>query len=472
MALINSSSNPAIEAEVDAGSKGLRAGLYEPSGAAAVALDGAQPALVAGAAMLGLNDRSLLAVRTDRLGNLASALHTPLLHEPFEGATVHATRWDVVASTMAASQSSVAGLVVNSGNITTANTGYMLRSTARYMKAQRSPMQAKWRGRLARVANSVMEIGFGDAATFNGGHTTGAYWQVTASGIVQPVLTYNSIESSAGAVDISSLLDPARYYTFDVIMDDDEAIFVAQDTSTGLIISRQSLKLPLTAQRLLSTTAVPAMMRLYNSGTAPATAPNMFVTDFYIAAFDANRNVPWPHVMASIGRSAVENPFTGAALANFANNTAPANATLSNTAAGYTNLGGNFSFVTVASAATDYCLFGFQVPVGANLKVTGIVIEAFNAGAAIATTPVTMQWFASQNQPAVTLTSNSFRASLGIQSLAVGAATGADAKRISNGYTTPLVTNSGRFFVIGLRVPVATAGQTIQGFVNVEGYWD
>lgn len=470
MAEFQSGSNPAVSADVDAGSNGIRVGHYEPSGVPAMAVERAQPEQVAGSIVMGRNDRSIVPVRTDRMGNLASARHAPLLHEPFEGATIHATRWDVIATTMSAAQTTVGGLVINSGNITTINTGYMARSSLRFAKMQRAPLQAKIRVRLNRVNNAVQELGFGDAPTFNGAHTAGAYWQVAANGAVQPVLTFNSVDQTGN--NISASLDPSRYYTFDVIMDDDEAIFICQDTATGLLIDWQSIPLSTTAQRLLSATALPVFARLYNTGTAPATAPSLIVTDLYVLGLDIDRNAPWSNVMAGMGRSALENPFTGAALANFANGAAPGLATLSNTAAGYTTLGGNFSFTTLAGAATDYCLFGFQVPVGANLRVTGMDVETYNFGGAIATTPVVLQWFASQNQPAVTLATNSFRANVGLQSLAVGAAQGAQANRIAKPYQTPLVTNSGRFFVVGFRAPIATAGQTISGNVNIEGYWD
>lgn len=66
----------------------------------------------------------------------------------------------------------------------------------------------------------------------------------------------------------------------------------------------------------------------------------------------------------NLSMSAGRNPFTGAQLENHTNSTAPTSATLSNTAAGYTTLGGRFQFAAVAGAATDYALFGFQVPAG------------------------------------------------------------------------------------------------------------
>lgn len=460
---------------VDPVSKAARVTAYSPAGNSAVldALD--QPATAAGQVVLGVNDRSAMPLRLDRMGSLASALHIPLLHDSFEGGTVHALRWNPIATTMAATQSSVAGLTINSGAITTVSTGYMLQSLRRFMKAQRSPLQSKFRSRMIRVNNSVQEFGFGDATTATGVHTTGAFWQVTSGGAVQPVVMYNGSDLSAGPVDISSLLDNARYYTWDVMVDDDEAIFVCQDTSTGLILSRQSLKLPVTAQRLFSSSQLPVFARVFNTGVAPVSAPQMLLTDVYVMGLDADQNKPWPHVMAALGRGATENPFTGAQLQTWANSAEPANATLSNTAAGYATLGGKFQFAAPVGAVTDFALFGFQVPAPANMMITGVDIEAWNLGAAVATTPTLLTWALAYGAAAVTLASGTWsRVGLGVQAFPVGAAIGATAPRLSKAFQTPIPVASGRFINVILRIPVgtATASQVIAGMVNFEGYFE
>jgi hypothetical protein len=460
---------------IDSVSNAARATLYDADGNAAVVLDGSQPgsANIAGVPVFGLNDEQLLPMRIDRFGGQALAWHTPLLHESFEGTTINPIRWTVTATTMAATQSTVAGLTMNSGSITTVTTGYMLQSTRRFLKNQRSPLQAKLRARLNRVNNNVMELGFGDAATFNGANTAGAYWQVTSGGVVQPVLTFNSVDITGA--NIAGSLNTANYYTFDVLFDDDEAVYVCQDTSTGLIISRQSIPLSLTQQRLLSATQLPVMVRCYNSGVAPASAPQLILTDVYVLALDANQNKPWSHVVSAFDRATPLNPFTGAQIGQWANSAAPANATLSNTAAGYTTLGGLFAFAAVAGAATDYALFGFQVPTPANLMVTGIDIDTWNTGAAVATTPTLLVWGAAVGSTAVSLaTATVNRIGLGAQSLPVAAAIGAKAERVSKQFQTPLNCSAARFLHIILRMPVgtATASQVVAGMVNIEGYFE
>jgi hypothetical protein len=160
-------------------------------------------------------------------------------------------------------------------------------------------------------------------------------------------------------------------------------------------------------------------------------------------------------------------------LAQFGNSVQPASATLSNTAASYATLGGKFQFAAPAGAVTDFALFGFNVPDPATLVVTSIDIESWNTGAAVATTATLLEWFVVENQAAVTLATATGRVGIGAQSFPVGAAIGALGQRLSKQYQGGLVTGPGRFFVIGLRIPIGTAtgSQIISGQVNIEGYF-
>ena len=138
-------------------------------------------------------------------------------------------------------------------------------------------------------------------------------------------------------------------------------------------------------------------------------------------------------------------------------------------------MGGKFQFAAVAGAATDFALFGFQVPVGTNLVVTDIDIESWNTGAASATTPTLLIWAVGTGSTAVSLaTATVNRLGIGVQSFPVGAAIGAKVERIGKSFATPLVINSGRFFHVILRMPVgtATATQTIAGMVGINGYFE
>jgi hypothetical protein len=424
-----------------------------------------------GFVLAAVNDGNYRHVRSDRFGSLASALNTSLLTEGFEGTVLPAARWAAVNTTMAAAQTAAAGLLFNSASITTVTTGYLLKSLRAFIKMQRAPLHFKARARIAHFVNAVAELGFGDAATFNGAHSNGAYWQYTSGGAVQPVLTYNGVDITGAAV---SGLNAANFYTWDVLLDDDEAIFMVQDTSTGLIIAERSVKLPLTQAKLFAATRLSAFARLYNTSSAPASAPQMVVSTLDVVLLDVMANKPWKEQMAEAGYGAPYQPVTQGQAAQWANSAAPASATLSNTAAGYTTLGGLFQFAAVAGAATDYALFGFQAPAPYSFILDAVDIETWNTGAAAATTPTLLVWGLGVDQSAVSLAGTIARVGLGAQSFPVGAAVGAKAERISQTFDTPLTTNPGRFLTVILRMPVgtATASEIFQGMVNLRGRFE
>jgi len=456
---------------VDPTSKAARVTLYDAQGNPLTYADGDSPTIARGILHLGVNDKNVLAARMDRLGNTGTTLHTLLLSESFEATTTNPQRWLITNSTMAATQATISGFLFNSAAITTINSGYSLKSTMLFAKMQKTPLQMKFRARLAHQNNSVIEIGFGDASTFNGANTTGAYWQVTSSGVLQPVVTFNGVDQTGTPVTFST----TNYYTFDVIVDDNSATFICQDTSTGNLVSKQTINLALSGQRLFSATQLGIIARLYNTAVAPATAPQLMLTDVYVLALDNAETKPWPIVNACNQKGTPTHPFTGAQLTNFANSTSPASATLSNTAAGYTTLGGLWQFAAVAGAVTDYALFGFTVPLNSNFVITGIDIEAWNTVVAVATTPTLLMWGLAVGSTAVSLATVTVnRIALGSQSFPIGAVPGANAQRISKQFTTPLVCPSGRFVHVILRMPVATATATeiFQGLVNIEGYFE
>ena len=173
-----------------------------------------------------------------------------------------------------------------------------------------------------------------------------------------------------------------------------------------------------------------------------------------------------------LGLSAGRHPFTGAQLENHTNSTAPASATLSNTAAGYTTLGGRFQFAAVAGAVTDYALFGFQVPAGSRFICEGIHIELYNTVVAVATTPTIFEWSIGFNSSAVSLvTANIIRRQVGCQNFQVGAGVGACAVPLDVNFQTPEVAESGRFVQVILNIPVgtATATEIFRGTVLIKG---
>lgn len=421
----------------------------------------------------GINDGIFRALRTDRFGGLAIGQNNLQFTEAFEGTVQAASRILQSVTTFAPAQADATGLNLNNGNSLASGASAFIRSLRYFQKYQRAPLHGKVRARVAHQTGYQSEFGFGVPASTTTPPPIGAFWQVLSTGVVQPVLMWNGSPTNGAVVTMPANWQN-NYYTWDIILDDDEAQFVVQDSETEEIIAERRIPLPKNQLRLWNATGLPFFVRGHNTAAMSAAATTI-VANIDVMLLDMLMNRPWTDTLCFTGRGALVNPLTFAQTAQWGNSAVPANATLSNTAAGYTTLGGLFQFVAPAGAVTDFCLFGFQVPAPYSMVVKGIDIELYNSGAAVAGTPHTVQWFAGADQLAVSLAGTVMRKPLGMQSLPVGAVVGQPATRLPVDLTSePLITHAGRFFTVGCRIPVgtATASQVLAGSVTVKGQFE
>lgn len=437
--------------------------------------------------MLGKNDDTATIMRTDRKGNQMVGNFIPELQETFEGATVNAQKWTASATSFTAAQSTLAGYNFNSAGIAGTAAAVTILQTQRLFPINlRVPMQHKLRLRHALVSGSLADFGFGVPSGTTTIVPNGVCFRLTTSGVVQGVITYNGAEIAiddiesqvasngnviGAALNMSDAYYAANYFVYDLVIEDDNALFTIQDTQTGEIIGELSLALPIAFQSMMGATALPIYHRLFNQAI-PATIPVFIVTKMQTLSLDWRLTPDMSQLAASLGLSAGRQPFTGVQNENHTNSTAPVSATLSNTAAGYTTLGGKFQFAAVAGAITDYALFGFQVPAGARFVCEGIRIMTRNTGAAVATTASTLEWAMGFNSSAVSLaTANIIRRQVGYQSFPIAAAIEASAAELDITFETPEVVESSRFLHVILTLPVgtATASQILRGQIMIKG---
>ncbi len=469
MSNINDPTTTANKMAVDA-SGGGTVKILDSSGNPVSATSDAAPTTVGGIVGMGINDRTMLPFRTDRLGNMASSYFNLLLADSFETNSGNSDRYTTQAG-MTVSQQTTSGLLFNNGLSVLSNSGYLLQSTKKFQKTLRTPLGYRVRARLT-YTNTIMEMGLSENIVGNTTtHTCGAYFQATTSGIVQPVVTYNSVDVTGTAITI----DPTNFYIFDILIDDAAVTFTVQDTSTGLIINKQTIKTPLTTPRMFSAIALTAMVRLWNVPPGPLAACQLTMTDLCVYELDANKNRAWNYFSAANSKGTIQHPVTGSQLQTWTNSLDLGAAALSNTAAGYGTYGGKYLFNAPAGNVTDYALFAINVPALFNLFITGITIDARVLGAASATTPTLLLWGIGTGSTAVSLaTATLNRFAIGTHSIPVGTAIGTAMPPLVKNFTTPIHAVPARFFHIILRVPVgtATASQTIGGIVSVEGYWE
>jgi len=256
-----------------------------------------------------------------------------------------------------------------------------------------------------------------------------------------------------------------------VVMDDNEVAFRLIDTGTNTIITRQKVDIPSSNAKVSSIGGINAFARQYNSATPPASAATLNIGECSVTALDQSMTLEPALTAAYNFDSGDALPATGLQNNQFANSAAPANAALSNTAAGYSTLGGLFGFAAPAGAATDFALFNY-VPVK-DFVCTGVHISSWNTVAAVATTPSLLVWGLGHDGATVNLSTGAHRrVGIGSQSFPIGAAVGATADREIDCPIEPSITRAGRSLTVILRVPVgtATATQVIGGLVNVRGY--
>jgi len=463
-------------ATVDATAKALRATQYDAAGNTVPKVKNTAYAATHGfIPIAGVNDSTYRPVRVDRFGGQAIAKMTPIIsYQLFTAALMPG--WLGPAATFTITHATASGTLLNAAGTGAVSSHASLISLKPAAKFQKSPLLSRHRVRLVKGStNGQADIGLSSSqAPAAAVLTNGFVFLYGSDGTLKPTVYMNSAVVAQGT-DFAASIESTKYYVWDVLLDDDSVTFICQDPTTGTLVSEQSLNINALDPRFGMSPYWFQHARSFVTSAAAnvGTATQLYVPDSTVAYLDNDLGMPLGHLCAAMDHGTVVNPtIVRTQLANYANSAAPASATLSNTAAGYTTLGGQFQFAAVAGAETDYALFGFTVPTGVSLFVDSVFIDTTNTGAAVATTETILQWFIGEAS-AVTLASNSFRRFLGQQVFPIAAAIGAQATPINRTLSTPFVVHSGRFLHIALKMPrgTATASQIIRGGIDIGGYF-
>lgn len=407
-----------------------------------------------------------------------------LWDDTFTGANVNTSRYGVYTTTMTVAQTT-GGITLNNSGITTTTTQAAIKTYRTFPVIGNAPLTVDFAFSLALVpqTNNTIEIGLGlPATTTPYAPTEGVYMQIDNAGALLLVANYNGTPTTSGAITFTWAAN--RQYHGEIVIHNDRCELWI-DSVLYAAIDR-----PISGGTLTANTSQNLYARLTNNA-ATTGAQKLVISDWSVTSNDMSIARPWAYTMSGMGCNAISIPDGVAAgmTANISNSAAPASATLSNTAAGYTTLGGNWQFAAVAGAETDYALFGYQVPVpavgqlGKNLMITGIHIEAWNTVVAVATTATLLNWYLGVGSTAVSLaTAESAtaggraprRLALGTQSFAVGAAVGATATPIEMQFKQPIMVEPGTFVHLILRMPIgtATATEIFRGTATIEGYFE
>ena len=311
--------------------------------------------------------------------------------------------------------------------------------------------------------------------------TEGIYFRANSGGVFG-IINNNGTEQATGAFS-GFTYNPNQQYKFTISINVGKVEFWIDDILYDVIDN------PIAAGSLTMQSTLPWGVRQHHTGTTSA-AIQTKISGYVVSLGGYNTSRTWNQALAGMNLGSIQGHpgIAQGSTCNYANSAAPVSVTLSNSAAGYTTLGGQFQFAAVAGAETDWCLFGYQLTApsvgvtGRRLVITGVTIDTFNMGAAVATTPHLLQWSIGVDSTAVTLAQGEGAnakarrvLTLGTQMLAIGTPVGGNCdRRIDRVFSTPLIVNPAGFVQIFLKMPVATAtaSQIIRGIVSVDGYWE
>jgi len=397
----------------------------------------------------------------------------------FAASAISPSIWSQVLTTMTTSVTNNA-VILNAGNSVASGAVARLVSYKQAEAPRGADRICAWRMMMPTlVTGAVTEVGM-FLASGVAAPTAGTFFRYGSDGSLRGVsVSVSGAESTTSLITTPSL-NVAHDYLIWVM--GKAIVFQIDDVVVGSITLGDTAPSPVTSE------SAPFCARVYNNA-ATATAQQVQLFRCLGALYGGSYGYDRKFLAAlggDIGAQGIVGASTGS-LANWANSAAPTSATLSNTAAGYTTLGGQFQFAAVAGAETDYALFAFQVPAqsatnqGRTLLVHGVTIDTINTGAAVATSATVLQWGLAFDGTAVSLATADAaaakaprRIALGFQSFAIGAAIAAQAAVIDRKFEQPLAVNAGNYLHVFLKMPIgtATASQIIRGTVTIDATWE
>lgn len=332
------------------------------------------------------------------------------------------------------------------------------------------------------ITNTTFEVG---AFLFSGtsAPSGGVFFRYGADGTLKGVsISQSGIETVTSNITMAA---PTDFHEYVIVVGRSGVTFFIDEIPVA------SLGIQSDAASVVTGESYPIAFRLMNNA-AVLTAQKVYITRTVSATMGGSSGADIRYLQALRGdfglQTVVGTAGSLGSTANWTNSTVPATATLSNTAAGYTTLGGNFLFVGLAAAETDYALFAYQVPAGTltnmgrTLVVRGVTIDAYvSVAAGTPTVATVLHWGFGVGATAVSLAGAEGpsakgvrRGFLGIQSTPILAVAGTELRRISQTLEQPVAVNAGEYFHIILRIPLgaATIHPTIRGGVFVDASWE
>lgn len=432
--------------------------------------------------------------QVDPFGRLSVGLDSLRFRDSVEGVTVDWRKWSTAVTTHAIAQAS--SLITLNSAASTAVGASQLTSLPYFPSVGGVRVKTRIKATSLPQANAVAEFGFGTASASTA-PTDGAFVRWSGAATFQCVYATASSENAVAMTAPTAAL----FYDIEIIWHASYVTCIVSDPSTG----SSTVKNVPVANTALSTASVgrlPVFARLYATNTT-SPAPKMDLAKVVVLSSNFGNPPTWTQANMSMGNNATRSPLTAfAILTNVCNFSAAgvprvrttiggacgniASSTGANTTANYPTLGGWYQLAATATATGDFIAFGYQVPTGMVLHITGVDATCTNYGAATATTATNLSWAWAYGGSAVSLatevdsppaTMEFARAPIGTFNAPVATAIGADflpAGGIHLNYPDELIVPPGRFVDLTVRVGsgAATASDVWDCMVIPRGYFE
>ena len=413
-----------------------------------------------------------------------------LFNYTFEGAVFSTAAFTQATSGITAAQAS-GFLTLNSGNSVAASQFYVVTTKRTFSILGTYPIYGDFwireAGDTATQATSEWGFGFvsGVAAP-----TDGIFFRRVSGGQLKAIVNNAGVETEV-SIDVTNILarssgsySPTDCNHYLIGIFNDVANFWINDILVASIPCADSLA------ALTSSASQPIFARMYTGAIASA-ARRVEIGFLNVSQGDLNSNRPWGHAMCGNGGGAYQTQtgVAAAQTANYANSAAPTNAVLSNTAASYATLGGQYQFLeSDTSNDIDYALFAYQntaasaTTSGKTLYITGVRIGEMVVTGAASVAAVIFHWGIAVGSSAVSLatadtgdTASPKRLTIGSQSFLAASAIGTSSPGISLDFSSaPLVVPSGHFthIIVKQQNGDSTATLMWRGSVTIIGYYE
>lgn len=378
---------------------------------------------------------------------------------------------------------SAAGLITNSGNITTTTTGTLFQSYAVFPLIATTTLYVEIEGSFSNqpVSNTIIDFGLASTPTANPyAPTDGAYFRLSASGLVG-VINSNGVETSSGLFNVPFTYTNNEKYQFIIAISTKEVQFWINNVLQATIITPVGQGTPFLSN------ALPFTVRHAIVGGAASSSLSFSLNTY---------SVNLAGILIADKLSTISNRALGSyqglsgstmgSLANYANNTNPTPAVPTNTTAALgTGLGGQFWETDTLAVTTDGVICSYQVPViSASTQNKRLVVRGINIQSFIQTTLTgggyVAQWSVAFGHTTVSLATAegaaakaARRVGVGLQAVASGATAGTVLSSLQINFDSPIYVNPGEFIAcVKKKIGTAPSAGVIGHLITYDYGWE